>query len=89
MSTVVFVLLLGVAIAITTHMGKQAIEQRAQERYQTLMGDLKTELSHDDIWEEIRSLTRGWVCLTIALPFLRALGIIAQLSATLHMLSRI
>ena len=89
MTTTLLISAVGFIVAITAHWAMKTTERRAKSRYREILGDQEHKTHQNDTWAEIRPTVGGWGCLTIALLFLRALGIITAFSATLYMLLRI
>lgn len=84
--TALLIATLGLGLGVAAHAGAHATEQQARARYHEIMGEHKAEVLGDDIWEDIRHYAGGWGCLTIFLRFLRGLGILLVLGATLYTL---
>jgi hypothetical protein len=84
-SPVLFLALLGVAIAAAAHSGSKRAERRAREGYRELVGE--DHEPPDDGWQTIRPLAGRWGCLVAALEFVRGLGIALALGAGLYLVA--
>lgn len=84
--TALLIAALGLGLGIAAHVGASATERRARARYHEIMGEHKIEALGDDIWEDLRQYAGGWGGLTIILRFLRGLGVLLALGATLYTL---
>jgi hypothetical protein len=75
--------LLGLLMTIGAHVGHAAATRRARRRYRAMLGDVEPPDSrHDRLWHDVRPLAGAWGCLAIVLEFLRGLGLVIAVGAT-------
>lgn len=80
---VIILCVLGVVVALASHVGSKVVERLARESYRELVGE-DPDLP-DDGWQEIRPLAGRWGCLFPGLELLRGLGVMVALGAGLYL----
>jgi hypothetical protein len=80
-------LVLGLLITLTAHLGCKVAERRAQEAYRELVGEEVASGAPDDVWNDVRPLVAHWGCLVTVLEFIRGLGVVVALAAGLSLIA--
>jgi hypothetical protein len=87
MTMAIPLLVLGLLIALTAHLGRKVAERRAQEVYRELVGEEVASGTPDDVWNDVRPLVARWGCLVTVLEFIRGLGIVVALAVGLYLIT--
>jgi hypothetical protein len=87
MTMAILLLMVGLVIALTAHLGCRVAERRAQEVYHELVGEEAASSAPHEIWGDVRPLVARWGCLVTVLEFVRGLGVVAALAAGLYLIT--